>query len=81
MLLAERAGSPLYVLHMAAGSAVEALAEARARGLPFYGETIAAYLSFTADDLWDDTPVEVNGRTYAARGLLYNNFPTHQVRG
>jgi dihydropyrimidinase len=76
LLLAERAGSPLYVLHMAAGSGVEALAQARARGLPFYGETIAAYLSFTADDLWDDTPVEVNGRTYAGRGLLYNNFPT-----
>jgi len=76
MLLAERAGSPLYVLHMGAGSAVEALAEGRARGLPFYGETIAAYLSFTAEDLWDDAPVEVDGRTYAARGLLYNNFPT-----
>jgi dihydropyrimidinase len=76
LLLAERAGSPLYVLHMAAGSGVEALAQARARGLPFYGETIAAYLSFTADDLWDDTPVEVNGRSYAGRGLLYNNFPT-----
>jgi dihydropyrimidinase len=76
MLLAERSGSPLYVLHMAAGSAVAALGEARTRGLPFYGETIAAYLSFIANDLWDDTPVDVNGRTYAARGLLYNNFPT-----
>ena len=43
MLLAERAGSPLYILHMGAGTAVEALAENRARGLPFYGETIAAY--------------------------------------
>jgi dihydropyrimidinase len=76
MLLAERAGSPLYVLHMAAGSGVEALAEGRARGLPFYGETISAYLSFTQDDLWDETPITVNGKTYNARGLLYNNFPT-----
>jgi dihydropyrimidinase len=76
MLLAERAGSPLYVLHMAAGSAVDALTAGRARGLPFYGETIAAYLSFTAEDLWDDAPVEVQGRVYAGRGLLYNNFPT-----
>jgi dihydropyrimidinase len=65
MLLAERAGSPLYVLHMAAGSAVEALAEGRARGLPFYGETLIAYLSFTSDRLWDDE----------ARGLLWNNIP------
>ena len=40
MFLAERAGSPLYVLHMAAGSGIEALAEGRARGLPFYGETL-----------------------------------------
>jgi dihydropyrimidinase len=76
LFLAERAGSPMYVLHVAAGSAVEAIAEGRARGLPFHGETIAAYLSFTADDLWDDSPVEVNGRTYAGRGLLYGNFPT-----
>lgn len=65
MLLAERAGSPLYILHMAAGSAVQALAEGRARGLPFYGETLIAYLSFTAEKLWDD----------ANRGLLWNNIP------
>jgi dihydropyrimidinase len=66
MLLAERAGSPLYILHMAAGSGVQALAEGRSRGLPFYGETLTPYLSFTADALWDD----------ASRGLLWNNFPT-----
>jgi dihydropyrimidinase len=66
MLLAERAGSPLYILHMAAGSGVLALAEARGRGLPFYGETITPYLSFTADALWDDQ----------RRGLLWNNYPT-----
>ena len=76
MLLAERAGSPLYVLHMAAGSAVKALTEARMRGLPFYGETIVAYLSFTAEDLWDEAAVEFEGRTYEGRGLLYNNYPT-----
>jgi dihydropyrimidinase len=76
LFLAERAGSPMYVLHVAAGSAVDVIAEGRARGSPFHGETIAAYLSFTADDLWDDSPVEVNGRTYAGRGLLYGNFPT-----
>jgi dihydropyrimidinase len=75
MLLAERAGVPLYILHMAAGSGIEALAESRARGLPFYGETIAAYLSFTQEDLWDETPIEIDGKTYG-RGLLQNNFPT-----
>jgi dihydropyrimidinase len=75
MFLAERAGSPLYVLHMAAGSGVEALAEGRARGLPFYGETLSAYLSFTQDDIWDESPIEVNGTVYNARGCLYNNYP------
>jgi dihydropyrimidinase len=66
MLLAERSGSPLYVLHMAAGSGVEALAEGRAKGLAFYGETLTPYLSFTAEKLWDDEN----------RGLLWNNYPT-----
>ena len=65
MLLAERTGSPLYVFHIAAGSAAIALGEGRARGLPFYGETIIAYISFTADKLWDDEN----------RGLLWNNYP------
>jgi dihydropyrimidinase len=66
MLLAERSGSPLYILHMAAGSGVEALAEGRAKGLPFYGEALTPYLSFTAEKLWDDDN----------RGLLWNNYPT-----
>jgi dihydropyrimidinase len=65
LLLAERSGSPLYVFHIAAGDAALALGEGRAKGLPFYGETIAAYISFTADKLWDDEN----------RGLLWNNYP------
>jgi dihydropyrimidinase len=65
MLLAERSGSSLFVLHLGAGSAVEALAEGRAKGLPFYGETLPQYLSFTADKLWDDE----------ARGLLWATTP------
>lgn len=76
MLLAERTGSPLYVLHMAAGSGVQALAEGRAKGLPFYGETLLTYLSFTQDDLWSDAPVDVDGKVYPNRGALYNNYPT-----
>jgi dihydropyrimidinase len=65
LLLAERSGSALYILHMAAAAGVEALAEARARGLPMYGETLTPYLSFTADALWEE-----------GRGLLFNNYPT-----
>lgn len=76
LFLAERAGSPLYVLHVSAGAAIHAITEARGRGLPMYGETLSAYLSFTQDDLWDETPLEVDGRDWGPRGLLYNNFPT-----
>ena len=61
LLLAERSGCLLYVLHIAAGSAVRALAEARTRGLPVYGETLTPYLSFTADQLWENP--------------LVNNYP------
>jgi dihydropyrimidinase len=64
MLLAERSGSPLYVLHMAAGGGGLALADGRRRGLPVYGETLTPYLSFTAEDLWQEE-----------RGLLHNNYP------
>jgi dihydropyrimidinase len=69
LLLAERAGSPLYVLHMAAASGVAALARARDKGLPAFGETLIAYLSFNQEALWSGHP-ENN------EGLLYNNFPT-----
>ena len=64
MLLAERTDSPLYVFHIAAGSAAIALVRACTRGCLFYGETIIAYISFTADKLWDDEN----------RGLLWNNL-------
>jgi dihydropyrimidinase len=64
LLLAEHTGSPLYVLHIAAGSAVSALADARSRGAPAYGETLTTYLAFTADKLWQE-----------GDGLLWNNFP------
>jgi dihydropyrimidinase len=66
MLIAERTGSPLYVFHMAAGLGVDALAEARAKGLPFYGESLLVYLTWTSEKLFDD----------ANRGLLWGNFPT-----
>jgi len=80
LFLAERAGSPMYVLHMAAGAALDVLTEARSRGLPFYGETLSAYLSFTQDDIWNDEPLEVDGAVWGPRGLLYANFPTPKFK-
>jgi dihydropyrimidinase len=76
LLLAERSGAPLYVLHMAAEAGIVALAEARTRGVPAYGETLSLYLHFTQEEMWDETPVEVNGTRYDARGMLANNYPT-----
>lgn len=70
-LLAERSGCPLYFFHVGAGSAAAAIGEYRRRGVPIYGESLIAYLSFTADKLWDDEN----------RGLLWNNYPVvkHQA--
>jgi dihydropyrimidinase len=75
LLLAERAGAPLYILHMAAEAGIVALAESRARGVPCYGETLSLYLHFTQEDMWDENPIEVNGNSYP-RGVIANNYPT-----
>jgi dihydropyrimidinase len=42
--LAEIAGAPIYIVHMTAAEAAEAVAAARARGLPVFGETCPQYL-------------------------------------
>ena len=47
--LAARAGAPLYVVHVSAGEAAAAIADARARGHQVYGETCPQYLCLTAD--------------------------------
>ena len=49
--LAELAGVPVYVVHLSAGPAAAAVAEARDRGLPIYAETCPHYLLLTADKL------------------------------
>jgi dihydropyrimidinase len=65
ILLSERTGCPLYVLHVGAGTGAQAIREARARNARVFGETLLCYLSFTSDDLWDDSK----------DGLLWNNWP------
>jgi dihydropyrimidinase len=49
--LAELAGVPVYVVHLAAAQALEAVAAARERGLPVYAETCPHYLLLTEDVL------------------------------
>ena len=80
LFLAERAGSPAYIIHIAAGAAMDAVTEHRSRGLPVYGETLTVYLSFYQDNMWDDTPLMVDGEEWGPRGLLYNNFPTPKFK-
>ena len=43
-------GTALYMMHVSAGTGVAAIAEARRKGLPIYGETLHQYLGYTADD-------------------------------
>jgi dihydropyrimidinase len=40
----------VYFMHVSAGTGVQAIREARARGLPVYGETLHQYLMYTEED-------------------------------
>ena len=48
--LAELVGAALYMVHVSAASGVQAVAEARARGLPIYGETLHQYANYNSND-------------------------------
>ncbi|MGZ6180374.1 MAG: dihydroorotase, partial [Vulcanimicrobiaceae bacterium] len=43
-------GIPLYFMHISAASGVDAVREARAQGLPRYGESLHQYLMYTDED-------------------------------
>ncbi len=43
-------GAALYMMHTSAATGVRAIAEARARGVPIYGETLHQYLLYNALD-------------------------------
>ena len=45
--MARRAEAPLYIVHLSCDEALEAVAEAKARGEPVYAETCPHYLTFT----------------------------------
>ncbi|HSI99184.1 MAG TPA: amidohydrolase family protein, partial [Patescibacteria group bacterium] len=51
--LARRVEAPLYIVHLSCEAALEAVAEARARGEPIHAETCPQYLALT-DALYDD---------------------------
>jgi dihydropyrimidinase len=52
-------GSALYMMHVSAGTGVSAIAEARGKGLPVYGETLHQYLIYSMEDY-----KRVNGQIY-----------------
>jgi len=43
-------GIALYFMHVSAAFGVEAIRDARGRGMPVYGETLHQYLMYTSDD-------------------------------
>jgi dihydropyrimidinase len=49
--LAELAGAPAYIVHLSSRDALNAVREARDRGLPAYAETCPQYLYLSADDM------------------------------
>jgi dihydropyrimidinase len=43
-------GTALYMMHVSAATGVAAIVEARAKGLPIYGESLHQYMLYTAED-------------------------------
>ncbi len=49
--LAELAGTPAYIVHLTSRDALDAVRDARDRGLPAYAETCPQYLYLSSDDM------------------------------
>ena len=61
---AEWTGAGLYFVHTSAKEGVNAIADARGRGLPVYGETLHNYLCFNADSYREE------------HGMKYHTYPS-----
>jgi dihydropyrimidinase len=63
--LAEKvAGTALYMMHTSAASGVSAIREARARGVPIYGESLHQYMLYTSADY------------QRPNGQIYHTYPS-----
>jgi dihydropyrimidinase len=62
--LAARTGAGTYFVHVTAKEGLDAIAEARSRGLPVYGEVLTLALSFTADHYREP------------EGMKYHTYPS-----
>lgn len=63
ILLSERSGCPLYVVHVSSTLGIEAIREAKRRGLAVTGEVLHNYLAFTSENYARD------------EGMIYHNYP------
>ena len=61
-------GIVLYFMHISAGFGVEAVREARARGMPVYGETLHQYLMYTSEDY------------KRPNGQMYHTYPSIKAK-
>ena len=61
-------GIALYFMHVSAAFGVEAIREARARGLPVYGETLHQYLMYTSEDY------------KRSNGQIYHTYPSIKAK-
>ncbi len=57
-------GTALYMMHVSAATGVAAISEARAKGLPIYGETLHQYMMFTEEDYKREN------------GQMYHTYPS-----
>jgi dihydropyrimidinase len=62
--VAEKTGGAMYFVHTSAKEGVNAIAEARSKGLPVYGETLNTYCSFNADNYKESD------------GMKYHTYPS-----
>jgi len=58
----------LYMMHTSAKTGVDAIAAARAKGVPIYGETLHQYLMYTAEDY------------RRPNGQIYHTYPSLKFR-
>ena len=62
--LAERTGAGAYFVHVTAKEGLDAVSEARSRGLPVYGEVLTLALSFNCDQYKEED------------GMKYHTYPS-----
>ena len=67
-LAANIEGATLYMMHTSAKTGVDAIAAARAKGAPIYGETLHQYLMYTVEDY------------RRPNGQIYHTYPSLKFR-